>query len=80
MVGEATLRAVESVTRGRIRLHLRAVASTSLGETQVAMAQVELDGDTAPFVGSAVLEERDRVGATVRAVLDAINRRLERIL
>lgn len=80
LVGEATLRAVEAVTNNRIHLRLGAIATIELGPTQVAMAQVELDGDTGPFVGSALLRDRDASGATVRAVLDAINRRLQRML
>jgi len=80
LVGEATLRAVESVAANRVKLRLGAVATTELGPSQVAMAQVELDGDGGPFVGSALLKDRDASAATVRAVLDAINRRLERLL
>lgn len=80
LVGEATLRAVENVAHGRITLRLGAVATTDLGPSQVAMAQVELVGDADPFVGSALLKDRDAAAATVRAVLDAINRRLERVL
>ena len=80
LVGEATLRAVEEVVHNRIRLNLAAVATIPLGDAQVAMAQVELDGDTNPFVGTAVLGDRDDAAATVKAVLDAINRRLGAIL
>ena len=80
LVGEATLRAVERVAHGRISLRLGAVATTELGPSQVAMAQVELLGDNGPFVGSALLKDRDASAATVRAVLDAINRRLVQVL
>lgn len=80
IIGEATLRAVESVTGGRVRLHLGAVATAPLGGVRVAMAQVELEGDDGPFVGSVVLRGDDTTQATVRAVLDAINRRLSRLL
>lgn len=80
LVGEATLRAVEQVAHNRIALRLGAVATMELGPSQVAMAQVELVGDNGPFVGSALLKDRDASAATVRAVLDAINRRLEQVL
>lgn len=80
LVGEATLRAVEEVTEHRIKLQLEAVATTELGATQIAMAQVLMDGVPIPLVGSALLEEHDPTAATVRAVLDAINRRLEQVL
>lgn len=76
LVGEATLRAVEAVTDSAVELSLAAVATTPLGDAQVAMAQVVMAGDDGPFVGSALLRERDDAAATVRAVLDAINRRL----
>ncbi len=80
LVGEATLRAVEQVTEGRVRLNLEAIATTSLGASQVAMAQVRIEGDPDTLVGSALLAATDRSAATVRAVLDAINRRLETVL
>ena len=80
IVGEATLRAVEQVAGGGVRLDLEAVATASLGEVQVAMAQVRLDGDEHRFIGSALIEGHDSAAATVKAVLDAINRQLERIL
>ncbi len=80
LVGEATLRAVEKVTDNRVHLNLEAVATTDLGEAQIAMAQVSLQGDAEPLVGSALLSEADQSAATVRAVLDAINRRLARVL
>jgi hypothetical protein len=80
LVGEATLRAVEEVAEHRISLQLEAVATTELGATQIAMAQVLMDGVPVPLVGSALLDEHDATAATVRAVLDAINRRLEQVL
>lgn len=80
LVGEATLRAVEEVTNNAIHLSLASIATTPLGSAQVAMAQVELEGDEEPFVGSAILREHDDAGATVKAVLDAINRRLGAVL
>ena len=80
LVGEATLRAVEEVTERRVSMQLEAVATTELGETQIAMAQVLMDGVPVPLVGSALLDEHDATAATVRAVLDAINRRLEQVL
>lgn len=80
LVGEATLRAVERVAEGRMILDLTAVGTTDLGGTQVAMAQVH--SDTAPdgLVGSALIRENDPSKATARAVLDAINRKLDTIL
>ena len=80
LVGEATLRAVEEVTEKRVRLQLEAVATTELGETQIAMAQVLMDGVPVPLVGSALLTEHDATTATVKAVLDAINRQLVQVL
>lgn len=80
LVGEATLRAVEDVTDNKVRLSLEAVATTSLGPTQVAMAQVSIDGDDTTLVGTAMVDQSDGSAATVRAVLDAINRRLLTIL
>ena len=80
LVGEATLRAVEHVTHGRIALNLAAIATTGLGAIQVAMAQIEVDGTHEMMVGSAVLGENDQTAATVRAVLDALNRRISKLI
>ena len=80
LVGEATLRAVEEVAEHRIKLQLEAVATTELGATQIAMAQVLMDGVPIPLVGSALLSEHDATAATVKAVLDAINRQLVQVL
>lgn len=78
IVGEATLRAIEKVTDNRISLSLAAVATTDLGSAQIAVAQVRLDGSDEALVGSAMIGETDQSAATVKAVLDALNRRLSR--
>lgn len=80
IVGEATLRAVEAVTGGRLRLTLDAIATTDLGESRVAMAQVGLMGSNEPLVGSALVQTSDSATATVKAVLDALNRRMAQVL
>jgi hypothetical protein len=80
LVGEATLRAVEAVTSDRLQLSLAAVATTDLGVGQVAMAQVIMEGDPDPLVGSSLVRSDDEAAATVRAVLDALNRRLATVL
>jgi hypothetical protein len=80
LVGEATLRAVEAVTNHAVHLSLAAVATTPLGSAQVAMAQVMMEGESEPLVGTALLGHNDEAGATVKAVLDAINRRLSKVL
>jgi hypothetical protein len=79
LLGEATLRAVEALSAERIDLALEAIATTYLGDSRVAMAQVEM-GKSDSLVGSAMLREDDPAAAPVRAVLDAINRRLELVL
>ena len=80
IVGEATLRAVEAVTGGRLQLTLDAIATTDLGESRVAMAQVGLVGSPEPLVGSALVQTSDSATATVKAVLDALNRRMAQVL
>ena len=80
LVGEATLHAVEKVTEGRIHLDLEAVATQDLGVVQVALAQVNLTETGESLVGSALVSEHDPSAATVKAILDAINRRLVTVL
>ena len=80
LVGEATLRAIEEVTDHNLNLNLTAIATTPLGAAQVAMAQVKVNGLDEPLVGSALLGSNDESAATVKAVLDAINRRMSAVL
>ena len=76
LAGEATLDAVHQLTEGRVTAELLAVATTDLGVAQIALAQVKY-GTEETLVGSALQGEADGRLAAVRAVLDAINRRLE---
>ncbi len=80
LIGEATLRAIELVTAGKLELELAAIATSYLGDLRVAMAQVRLPATGQSFVGNAVLGENDPSLATVKAVLDAVNRQITRML
>lgn len=80
LIGEATLRAVEAISEGKLSLDLAAVATTDLGASRVAIAQVASKTLPSSLVGSAVIHENDPAKATARAVLDAINRHLAQSL
>ena len=68
LAGEATLRAIESLTGSRVRLELLAVAAADLGRARVALAQVRLDdGDI--LVGSALMPEGEPDQAALQAGL-----------
>ena len=75
-VAEATLDAIEQLTDGRVQADLVAVAATDLGPSKVAMAQLTLRDSGSRLVGSAIVKEDSLEVATVRAVLDAVNRTL----
>ena len=75
VVGEAVLRALESVT-GDGKFELVAVGTSSLDDVTIALAQVSEEGRSEVYVGSALIRRGDSVLATARAVLDALNRRL----
>ncbi len=79
LAGEAALNAVLLLTDGQVKVELLAVATSDLGAARVALAQVRF-GDDEVLVGSALQGEADGRLAAVRAVLDAINRRIELIL
>lgn len=79
LAGEAALAAVHHLTGSGVPLELLAVATTDLGAARVALAQVRF-GDGEILVGSALQGESDGRLAAVRAVMDAINRRLELVL
>jgi hypothetical protein len=79
LAGEAALAAVTTLTGSTIPLELLAIATTDLGAARVALAQVNF-GDGEVLVGSALQGEADGRLAAVRAVMDAINRKLELVL
>jgi hypothetical protein len=76
LAGEAALAAVHRLSGSSIDLELMAVATTDLGSARIALAQVRYGPDEI-MVGSALQSEADGQLASVRAVMDAINRRLE---
>lgn len=75
VVGEAVLRALESVT-GLARFELSAVGTSTMDGVTIALVQVAEPGQPDVYVGSALIRHGDMVLATARAVLDALNRRL----
>ncbi|HJR92737.1 MAG TPA: hypothetical protein VJ938_09885 [Acidimicrobiia bacterium] len=75
VVGEATLRALESVT-GSARFELSAVGTSTMDGVTIALVQVAEPSRPDVYVGSALIRQGDMVLATARAVLDALNRRL----
>lgn len=79
LAGEAALAAVSKLTDGGLDIELLAVATSDLGAARIALAQVKM-GTEDVLVGSALQGEADECLAAVRAVMDAINRRIELIL
>jgi len=80
LIGEATIDAVEQTFDGAPPIALDSVAVTNVGSRRVIIAIVVSAGDGGGehlTVGSA-LSTGDDGEATVRAVLDALNRRIER--
>jgi hypothetical protein len=75
LVGEATLRALHSFAPN-LQLDLSAVGTSDLGTFKIALVQILERGRE--LVGSALIRGGDPVVATARAVLDAVNRLLER--
>jgi len=74
LVGEATLRAVESIVDRHF--DLSAVGTTELGPVRVALVQVREAGWSDYLIGSALLRDGDIGSATAKAILDALNRRI----
>lgn len=78
LVGEATISAVEQTFPAMPPIALDAISLTSVGQSTVAVAVVVSAGDRGSEdlnVGSAVVGP-DTDGAAVKAVLNALNRRL----
>lgn len=79
VVGEATLRALESAL-GDTHFTLAAVAKTSFDGAHLALVQVTESARPEAHVGTALIREGDSVLATARAVLNSVNRRLSVLL
>jgi hypothetical protein len=80
LIGEATLKAVESIAGGAVSLELLAIGATDVGDSRVAVAQVGFGPDEV-LVGSALIRDEDPPDwAAGRAVMDALNRRLAALL
>ena len=80
IVGEATLAAIEALTDGAAPLALDSIGAAAIGMRQVMVAVVvsAIAGEERVVVGSA-LSAGDEAEAAVRAVLDALNRRLPQL-
>ncbi len=80
LIGEATLRALEAAIGGEIGLALAALETPTVGNRQVAIAQVVVvsAGEERTMVGSALVG-KETSQAAVRAVLDAINRHIPQL-
>ena len=81
IIGEATLRALEEVLGGTPPLALDAVAVTPVGVRPVIVAQVvSMHGATEEVSVGSALVRGDEAEAVVRAVLDAVNRRIPALM
>lgn len=80
LVGEATLRAVEALGGGDAKYDLTAVGSNDLGPVKIALVQVREAGWGDYLIGSAMIREGDPASATAKAILDALNRRISRVV
>ena len=81
IIGEATLRALEEVLGGGPPLALDAVANTSVGVRPVVVGQVvSMRGVHEEVAVGSALVKGDVAEAVVRAVLDALNRRIPALM
>jgi hypothetical protein len=80
LVGAATLAAVEAITSGRSKYDLTAVGTSDLGPVRIALVQVREIGWSDYLIGSALIREGDPASATAKAILDALNRRISRMV
>ena len=80
-VATATLRALEQLVGAKARFEVDGVEVTPAGPDRTVMVSVTMvsGGGTDRLTGSAVVREDVRQ-ATIRAALDAVNRRLEPLL
>jgi hypothetical protein len=80
-VATASLRAIEELIRGSARFELEHVETTSTGHDRTVLVSLTMvsGNGTDRLTGSALVRE-DARQAVIRAVLDAVNRRLEPLL
>jgi hypothetical protein len=56
------------------------VGTSDLGPVRIALVQVREVGWSDYLIGSALIRDADPATATAKAVLDALNRRISRII
>ena len=80
LLGEATLMAVEEMVEGAPPLALDAIGTSTVGMRRILLAVVvSSQGNEEDVVVGASLSNGDDSEAAVRAVLDALNRRMPRM-
>ena len=74
-MGEATLKALEQALNGDVALALSNIETVAVGPRNIALAVVVMvtNGEERTLIGSAMVGT-DPAAASVRAVLDAVNR------
>ena len=81
LVGEATLRAMEEVIGGSAPLALDSIADQTVGNNHIIVSVVvSTDGNTDSVLVGTAMGRGDEAEAAVRAVLDALNRRMPQLL
>jgi len=81
LLGEATLRAMEEVIGGSAPLALDSIADRIIGNNHIIVAiVVSTDGSTESVLVGTAMGRGDEAEAAVRAVLDALNRRMPQLL
>lgn len=78
LAGEAAIDALRQLTSDTVPLELLALASTPVDGIKIALAQVRY-GTMEILVGSALERDSDDGMAAVKAVLDAVNRKMGRL-
>jgi hypothetical protein len=80
-VAGATLRAIEGLLANRVRFELEHVEVAPIGRDRTALVSITMLSSTGgeKLTGAAVVRE-DARQAVIRATLDAVNRRVERML
>jgi len=81
LVGEATLRALEEVIGGSAPLALDSIADQTVGNNHIIVSVVvSTEGNTDSVLVGTAMGRGDEAEAAVRAVLDALNRRMPQLL
>ncbi len=82
LAGQATVRALSELTKAGCELRIEQIARQPFGDLEICLCRLSFaaDGEAETLLGVSMVRDDGPAAAAARSVLDAVNRRLLRLL